>query len=98
MLPRPARAALLDMLWRSRHCVREVSSLQLDKADEAAAGPLRDAEGRSPLAVLAGLRRVRSLALTVHHDYPYARQLAAGLPGLQHLEVGVSFAARCERG
>ncbi|XP_034240681.1 uncharacterized protein LOC117644960 [Thrips palmi] len=96
ILPRAARVALLDMLWRSRDCVREVHSLQFDKGDEAAAagGPLRDSEGRSPLAILAQLKRLHALGLDMDEGYPYARELAAGFPELRELQVNTYRAAK----
>lgn len=67
--------AVLDLLWRSRHCAR---SLQLWLDDEQAQ---RDSEQRAALDILGDVENLEKLRLEVAERLPYtAGRLAAGMP------------------
>lgn len=73
---------VLDLLWRSRHRLYS-ASLALDEE----AGLVRDSTGlRSPMAVVAGLQRLRILRLN-EHSIAYGGELKDCAPALFHLDV-----------
>ncbi|XP_034240831.1 uncharacterized protein LOC117645047 [Thrips palmi] len=80
---RDDRTAVLDLLYRSRHYCRRVSVSVTGPGGEDTS----DSQGRSALQVLASLRALEDLDLynCSNGMFPYAGELAAGLPRLRYL-------------